>query len=192
VPSRSSRTARRAGRPFAALAFAALGVVAVHAQAPTARTVAYLKHLFPESTTYSVKEGDPPAIKVYGPPDAKGQPTLLGLAFWTTEIEPLERGYEGPIKMIVGLTLKAQIAGLIVVEQHEPFGPISVLKPQFPANFKGKSIRDPFILGQDVDAISTATITMTSATRAIKKSARRVATRYLTPDGTLKTEAGQK
>lgn len=186
VSDHHSRAASAVARPLLALAMAVAAMFVVQAQGPNPRTVSYLKSIFPESTTYSDKEGDPPHIKVYGPPDAKGQPTLLGLAFWTTEIEPLERGYEGPIKMIIGITPKAVIAGLIVVEQHEPFGPISVLKPEFPKMFKGKSVRDPFVLGQDVDAISTATITMTSATRAIRKSARRVAARYLSPDGGLK------
>ena len=35
--------------------------------------------------------------------------------------------------------------------------------------------------GADIDAVSTATITMTSATRAIRNGARRIARRFLTP-----------
>jgi transcriptional regulator of nitric oxide reductase len=176
-------TPRRPPAALAALAFSLACGLAVSGQVPTARTMAYLKALFPEATSFSSKEGDPPHIKAFIPDAKTGQPVLSGLAFWTTELEPLERGYDGPIKMIVGLSTKGTLNGVIVVEQHEPFGPISVLKPRFSEQFKGKSVRDPFVVGEDVDAVSTATITITSATRAIKKSARRVASRLLTPEG---------
>jgi NosR/NirI family nitrous oxide reductase transcriptional regulator len=106
---------------------------------------------------------------------------MLGYAFWTTEIEPLERGYDGPIKMLVGLDTSGVLTGVVVVDHHEPYGSFSVEPPEFAAQFKGKSIRDPFKVGGDVDAVSRATITITSATRAIRNSARRVARQLITP-----------
>jgi transcriptional regulator of nitric oxide reductase len=105
----------------------------------------------------------------------------LGYAFWTTELEPLERGYDGPIKMLVGLDTGGVLTGVVVVEHHEPYGDFSVDTPEFAAQFKGKNIRDPFRVGSDVDAVSRATISITSATRAIRNSARRVARQLLTP-----------
>ena len=53
--------------------------------------------------------------------------------------------------------------------------------PAFAAQFRNKDVRDPFKLGEDVDAVSRATITMSSAVRTIRNSARRVARTYLTP-----------
>ena len=47
--------------------------------------------------------------------------------------------------------------------------------------FKGKNIRDPFKVGEDIDAISRATITVTSASRAVRNSSRRIARALLTP-----------
>lgn len=142
-----------------------------------------LKQLFPTAVAFSGKELLPlPHFKVFVP-DANGQPTLGGFAFWTTELEPLERGYDGPIKMLVGLDLKGVIAGVVVAGHREPFGKFSVDPPRFSQQFKGKSVRDPFKPGEDVDAIATATITINSATRSIKKSARRVAAQMLRPDG---------
>ena len=73
------------------------------------------------------------------------------------------------------------LAGVVVVEHREPYGDISVDPPAFAAQFVGKSIRDPFKVGEDIDAVSRASITNLSATRAIRNSARRMATRYLTP-----------
>ena len=157
---------------------AALAVVIVAAQGSIdSKTEANLKRLFPAATAFTPKAGDPPHFKAMN-----GQ-NLLGLAFWTTELQPLERAYDGPIKILVGMDTKGVLTGIIVVEHHEPYGSFSVEPPRFAEQFRGKSIRDPFKVGGDVDAVSRASITITSATRAIKNSARRVARQLLTPPG---------
>ena len=145
-----------------------------------AKLQAQLAQLFPQATSFSPKAGDPPTYKAYVG-DAGPTGTLAGFAFWTTELEPLERGYDGPIKMLVGMDLKGILTGVIVVEHHEPYGSFSVEPPRFAAQFRGKNIRDPFKVGADVDAVSRASITITSATRAVKNSARRVARQLLPP-----------
>jgi len=96
------------------------------------------------------------------------------------ELMPLARGYDGPIVMLVGLDTKGILAGVIVTDHHEPYGSFSVEPPEFAAQFKGKDIRDAFKVGGDIDAVSRATISVTSATRAIKNSSRRIARQYLT------------
>ena len=85
--------------------------------------------------------------------------------------------------MLVGMDTKGVLTGVLVVDHHEPYGSFSVEPPEFAAQFKGKSIRDPFRVGEDVDAVSRASITITSATRSIKNSARRVARQLLAPPG---------
>ena len=146
-----------------------------------------LKQLFP-AAMFSPKFPDPPHYKAFAPgsstkvePHQKDVPGLLGLSFWTTEIEPLERGYDGPIKILVGMDTKGVLTGIIVAAHNEPYGDFSVDRPEFAAQFKGKSIRDPFRVGADIDAVSRATITVTSAARAIRISARRMATQLLAP-----------
>jgi hypothetical protein len=69
----------------------------------------------------------------------------------------------------------------MVVKHREPYGDFSIDRPEFAAQFVGKSIRDPFTVGSDIDAVSRATISITSATRAIRNSARRVARQVLAP-----------
>ena len=146
---------------------------------PDPKLQSQLKQLFP-AATFSPKFPDPPHYKAFVPGTAtKAEPH--GLAFWTTEIEPLERGYDGPIKILVGMDTKGILTGIIVAAHNEPYGDFSVDRPEFAAQFKGKSIRDPFRVGGDVDAVSRATITVTSAARAIRISARRMATQLLTP-----------
>jgi Na+-translocating ferredoxin:NAD+ oxidoreductase RnfG subunit len=108
---------------------------------------------------------------------------VAGYVFWTTDLEPLERGYDGPIKMLVGLDMNAKLTGVLVTEHHEPYGYFSVEPPRFAQQFKGKNIRDPFKVGADIDAVSRASITINSSTRAIRNSARGVARALLTPQG---------
>jgi NosR/NirI family nitrous oxide reductase transcriptional regulator len=137
-----------------------------------------LARLFPSATAFSPKEGDPPHYTAYA--GGRGSQTILGYAFWTTELLPLERGYGGPIAMLVGIDLSGKLTGVVVVEHHEPYGDFSIDRPEFAAQFKGKDVRDPFKVGEDVDAVSRASITMGSATRAIRNSSRRVARQLLT------------
>ena len=63
---------------------------------------------------------------------------------------------------------KGILTGIVVASHNEPYGDFSVDRPEFAAQFKGKSIRDPFRVGADIDAVSRATITITSAARAIQ------------------------
>jgi NosR/NirI family nitrous oxide reductase transcriptional regulator len=153
--------------------FAAYSVV--QAQAPND---ARLARLFPSATAFSPKEGDPPHYTAYT--GGRGSQTILGYAFWTTELVPLERGYGGPIAMLVGMDTSGKLTGVLVLDHHEPYGDFSIDRPEFGAQFRGKDVRDAFKLGADVDAVSRATITMSSAVRAIRNSSRRMARQFLT------------
>jgi transcriptional regulator of nitric oxide reductase len=147
---------------------------------PDPKLQSHLQQLFPAAQSFSTKEPTPPHFKAYSA-DAAGARQVVGLAFWTTELEPLERGYDGPIKMLVGMDMTGHLTGVVVTEHHEPYGYFSVDTADFRKQFVGKNIRDPFKVGGDVDAVSRATITMLSASRAIRNSARRVARALLTP-----------
>jgi NosR/NirI family nitrous oxide reductase transcriptional regulator len=159
---------------FLALVAASVTLLTAGGQSIEAR----LKQLFPAATAFSPKEGDPPHFMAYT--GGRGAQTVVGYAFWTTEILPLERGYGGPIAMLVGLDTTGHLTGVIVGEHHEPYGDFSIDPPRFAAQFKGKDVRDPFKLGDDVDAVSRATITMSSAVRIVRNSSRRIARQFLT------------
>jgi len=160
-----------------------VAVVVGLAQVPAsldARLAGQLGRLFP-AATFSPKINEPPHFKAFREDPGPGSPSLAGLAFWTTELDPLERGYDGPIKILVGMDRKGILTGVIVVDHHEPYGSFSVDRPEFAAQFKGKSVRDPFRVGEDIDAVSRATLTVSSAARAVRNSARRIATTLLKP-----------
>jgi transcriptional regulator of nitric oxide reductase len=97
---------------------------------------------------------------------------------------PQEHGYHGPIHILVGLDLKGTITGAVVDYHSEPYGYFSVEPPKFAAQFKGKTIRDPFIVGRDVDAVSRASITIASAARAVRDGSRLAASKLLPPEAT--------
>jgi NosR/NirI family nitrous oxide reductase transcriptional regulator len=149
-------------------------------QAPAdARLQNQLKTVFAAAASFSTKQTTPlPHFVAYA---ADGK-TVLGYAFWTTELEPLERGYDGPIKILVGMDTKGILTGVLVVENHEPYGYFSVEPPKFAAQFKGKNVRDPFNVGVNVDAVTGATISIKSATRAIRNSSLRIGRALLTPE----------
>jgi NosR/NirI family transcriptional regulator, nitrous oxide reductase regulator len=145
--------------------------------------VKQLQRLFPTAATFSQKSGSPAVYKALGTAPSGKTGELLGFAYWTTEVEPLERGFDGPIKMLVGMDMAGLLTGIIVTDNREPYGYFSVDLPEFAAQFKNKNIRDGFKVGVDVDAISRATISVTSASRAIRNSSRKVARAYLMPPG---------
>lgn len=163
-----------------AVAVVAFGALAAFgAPAPSdPRLEARLRQLFPSATAFSPKTGAPPHFEAYAAAPDRG---LVGMAFWTTDLDPLERGYDGPIKILVGLDLRGRLTGVVVADHHEPYGYFSVDPPAFAAQFAGKSVRDAFRVGEDVQAVSRATLTVASATRAIRNSARRVATALIPP-----------
>lgn len=136
--------------------------------------------LFPDAKIFAKGAGELPHYEAFGR-DGQGKAVLLGYGFWTTEIDPLERGYDGPIAILVGLDLHAYLTGVVVGKHREPYGNVSIDRPEFAAQFNGKDVRDPFRVGEDIDAVSRASISIASATRSIRASARRVAQKYLTP-----------
>jgi len=144
---------------------------------------AELKRLFPNAAWISPKAGDPPHFTAYAADprsNPKAQP--IGYAFWTPELVPQEHGYHGPIHMLVGMDLTGILTGVIVDYDSEPYGYFSVEPPQFAAQFKGKSIRDPFRVGGDIDAVARASISITSAARAVRDGSRIAARALLDPE----------
>lgn len=147
---------------------------------PDPELLSQLRQVFPRAAFFSPKQTRPLPHFVAYSGDAES-PTVAGYVFWTTELEPLERGYDGPIKMLVGVDTNAELTGVLVTEHREPYGYFSVDLPAFAAQFLGKDIRDRFRVGEDVDAVSRATISITSSSRAIRNGARRIARALMTP-----------
>ena len=140
-----------------------------------------LKRLFPSAAAFSPLGGAPLHFKAFAA-DPKTDPAAkpIGLAFWTTDLVPQEHGYHGPIHLLVGMDMTGTLTGVVVDYDSEPYGYFSVEPPKFAAQFKGKTFRDPFRVGGDVNAVSRASISINSAARAIRDSSRIIAKQLLT------------
>lgn len=162
---------------------AALGAVALAADRifTNPKPDAHLRSLFPKAVAFSPLEGSPLHFKAFAADPKTTAPPLLGYAFWTTDLVPNEFGYHGPIHILVGMDLTGILTGAVVDYDSEPYGYFSVQPPEFAAQFIRKSVRAPFRVGEDVHAVSRATISITSATRAIRDSSRIMAKAFLNP-----------
>ena len=163
---------------LAPLALLAQSVAGFIDPMPTAK----LKQLFPAASAFTPRgDRDPLYFTAYaGDPKAPGA-RPIGWAFWTIDLVPAELGYHGHIHMLIGMNTQGRITGVIMDRNTEPYGDISINKPEFPLQFKGKSIRDKFEVGQDVDVTSRATISVRAAAREIREASRMVARAVLTP-----------
>lgn len=184
------------------LLLGAAGIVTLSAQTKriftNPRPEPHFKTLFPNAGGFSSFGGTPLHWKVYGA-DPKTNPTApsasapalagelrrdkpIGYIFWTTDLVPHERAYHGPIHLLVGMDTRGILQGVVVDYNSEPYGYFSIDPPEFVARLKGKSVRDPFVVGKDIQAVSRASITMNGAARALRDSSRAVAKAFLSPD----------
>ena len=148
-------------------------------QTATAEEEGLLKQVFPRADVFSTKGGELPHHKAYQTNPETGARTLVGYVFFSTDVEPDEFAYASEIVILVGMTTGGAITGLRVLEHFEPYGNFSIDPPEFASQFSGKSILDRFETGRDVDAVTGATVTVDGAVRAIRKSARKIARKYL-------------
>lgn len=145
---------------------------------PTAK----LKQLFPSATTFLPRgDKDPLHFTAYGGDPAAPGAKPIGYAFWTIDLVPGELGYHGHIHMLIGMDLRGRITKVIMDLNTEPYGDISIDLPEFAAQFTGKSVRDKFEVGQDIDLVSRATISVKAAARTVRESSRMVARALLQP-----------
>lgn len=138
----------------------------------------FLREALPEAESFRFVSTGTPHYRGYraGP---NGAETLVGLGFFTVDFAPKVRGYKGEIWMLVGMSPGGTLIDVSIVFHNEPFGYFSIDPARFVAQFRGKSVLDKMTVGDDIDAVSRATITNNSAVRAIRDSARRMAREFL-------------
>ena len=144
--------------------------------------VARLKQLFPSAAAFTPRgTADPLYFTAFDAEPSTPRARPIGYAFWTPDLVAEQLGYHGHIHMLIGMDTAGRLTGVIVDRHTEPYGDFSIEPPAFGAQFKGKSVRDRFEAGADVDAVSRATITIRAAAREIRDSARMVARAVLSP-----------
>ena len=97
-------------------------------------------------------------------------------AYNSYDIKPEIRGYAGPIKILVRLEQDGRIAGLKILSHNETRNYVHRLDtPEFLRQFIGKSVRDPFVIDEDIDGISRATVTVQAVGDTLRESGREAA-----------------
>lgn len=133
-----------------------------------------LKGVIPEAATFRVAESKgkekPEGIaEVYEGLDNNGK--VLGVAF-----EAGAQGFGGPIGLVIGLNpATQQLLGVKVMSHAETPGlGAKVQEEGFLQQFRGKPILDPFVVKQDVDGVTGATVSSTAVSSSVGREARKV------------------
>jgi hypothetical protein len=89
------------------------------------------------------------------------------------------QGYGGPFVIGVRIMEDAKVHEVVLFDNKEtPAFLAKIEKANFSAQYVGKPVTDDFLVGQDIDAVSGATISTRAATMAIRDGAHIAATDY--------------
>lgn len=132
------------------------------------------KGVLPEAHTFSPVEngqgGKPEGVtEIYEGLDEGGK--RIGIAF-----EAVGRGFEGSITMAIGVDPDTQtVVGVKILSHTETPGMGDrIEEDSFINQFQQKSLGDPFIVGNDIDGITAATISSTAVAGTVGEKSRQV------------------
>ena len=140
-----------------------------------------LQRVMPQADAFSDRRGQPPVFEAYARGPDEGARTLIGYAFLTSDLPPEQKGFTGPIEVLVGMDLQGDLTGVLVTnytESHLATRGDFLAAPGVQEQFAGKSIVDLFRVRRDVEGISGATISVDAMSRGIRNAAREVAVAY--------------
>ncbi len=85
-------------------------------------------------------------------------------------------GYSGPIQVLVGIDLEGNVTGIKVLKQSETPGFFRlVVNADMVSQFVGRAFDSPFQLGEDIDAVSGATLSTEGVAAASRQAIRNIA-----------------
>ena len=135
--------------------------------------------LFPGADHVGAPEGDPPAAPVYK------NDRLAGYVFHTSDVVESFGFSRKPIRLLVGLDLKARVTGVAIIEHHEPILVLGIPEARLDAfleQYRGIDIRRQVRLrpvpegtAVGIDRVSGATITSLVFNDAVVRAARLIA-----------------
>ena len=86
------------------------------------------------------------------------------------------RGYGGPIRLVVGLDASGKLAGASIIDHKETPAFFDKIKTgAYLKTLVGKNCTDHFTPGDDIDAVSSATVSLDALARSVRRAARRLA-----------------
>ncbi|PMR74604.1 transcriptional regulator NosR [Billgrantia endophytica] len=136
--------------------------------------------VFPEATHLERAEGEHPAKGVYAGDE------LLGYVFETVDIAPIPAYSGKPVNLLVGFDLEGHITLSTILDHEEPIMLVGIPEQRL-EDFAGAHIphhvSERLRVGEALDSISGATVTVIVVTETVMRAARRVAAEQgLIPD----------
>ena len=170
------------------LAFVYTGASRIIAQREEAGLQTALKEIFPDADNFKPAEGlisPDPSVRIGSAYIAEKDGLPIGMT-----LEAVRRGYEGPIRIMVGVGIDSIITGVKILDHSETpglganaasskFFVDRVRGITFYGQFTGKNINDPFTVKDDVIAVTASTVTSVAVARAVKAAGIAAITRLI-------------
>jgi len=101
----------------------------------------------------------------------------VGACFVTCQVAPAaSAGYGGPLPALVGIDASGAITGVKLLPHREtPVYAARLEDPAYLARFRGRKVTDPLRVGQDVDAVTAATVSAEALANGVREAGRTVA-----------------
>lgn len=165
------------------LAFVYTGTEKIIAERQRADLEAALKELFPDADNFSAAtdiQSPDPSVTIESAYEALKNGVPVGAALSLSRAS-----YGGPIKIMAGVSAGGTITGVKIMEHSDTPGlGANAASPSyfvdrargltFFGQFTGKKTDDPFVVKDDVVAITASTVTSSAVTAAVKAAARGV------------------
>lgn len=143
---------------------------------------AWLHEVLPEADEFGEKQGEPPVWPGYRIDPESGERELVGYAFLSADWPPQERGFSGPVDMLIGVNSDHDMTGvklLDYVEAHVRTKGDFLGRRDLLSQFRGKPISDEFRITEDIDGIAGSTVSIFAISRGARNAARQVAETHL-------------
>ena len=119
-----------------------------------------LQNFFPKETVFQKISDDPVILKVNNKKNNSFSDYIV--------IEKAQ-GWGGPLQAATVIDEQGIIRQIIIIDHKEtPSYFVKILRHSFVKKYKGKKVSDPFILSDDIDTVSQATISSEAFTKAIR------------------------
>ena len=145
----------------------------------------WLHEVLPMAETFGEKQGNPATWPGYRTNAQSRQRELVGYAFLSADVPPIEPGYSAAIDMLVGIDADFNMTGVKILDYEETYLRIKgdfLAQPGLLNQFRKKAISDEFQIDQDIDGIAGSTVSVFAIARGARNAARQIAEIYLDYD----------
>ncbi len=124
------------------------------------QVLTHLRIIFPEKVEFQTRGNNPLLLEIYD------RETKKFLGYCAVE---KSQGWGGPLLVATNIDSEGTLKKAIVLDHKEtPSFFLKLQRHNFFEQFSGKGVSEPFILGEDIDTITQATVTSKAVTDAVR------------------------